>query len=227
MTEVLVQAQALTKDYPAPDGGWIPVLAAVRCQVQAGDKIAVIGASGSGKSTLLHILGGLIPPTSGHITWPALGEPAQLLPEKLQFVFQSVSLFPALTVLSNVALPLVLANRAQGAEDKALAMLEYFGLADLAQKLPEELSGGQAQRVAMVRALTTAPRLILSDEPTGQLDSATASRFLDQTLHQVAAMGIAIVIATHDPAMAARMDQQWTISRGRLSAGDMMAEVAQ
>ena len=221
MTDILVQADGISKEYQRRGGETVRALSDATCRIEAGQRIAVVGASGSGKSTLLHLLGGLIAPTSGQITWPALGERAGLQPTKVQFAFQSASLFPALTVLRNVALPLVLAGRPDGANDKAIVMLDHFGLGDLAQKLPEELSGGQAQRVAMVRALTMMPRLILADEPTGQLDSPTARTFLDAVLQQAEGQGAGIVIATHDPAVAARMDLHWSIERGHLKTASV------
>jgi putative ABC transport system ATP-binding protein/lipoprotein-releasing system ATP-binding protein len=218
MPDTLVDVQGLSRDYSLPDGEVVHVLNEVNCRVLEGGHIVLIGPSGSGKSTLLHSLGGLIEPTRGRITWPALGEQASLMPEKLQFVFQSPSLYPALNVLGNVSLPLVLAGKmdADAVETRALEVLEQFGLAELVDKLPEELSGGQAQRVAMVRALAIRPRLILADEPTGQLDSKTAGHFLDQVLGMTEEMGAALVIATHDPAMAERMQLRWIIDHGTL-----------
>lgn len=216
MTEPIVAAENICKSYRLPDGQVTAVLDHITCRVEAGAMIAVIGPSGSGKSTLLHILAGLILPTSGHLTWPALGERAELMPEKVQVAFQSPSLFPPLNVRDNIALPLVLAGQCKIAGLRAERLLQSFGLAELALKLPEELSGGQAQRVAMLRALAGSPRLILADEPTGQLDSATAQAFLTGVIDMAEAMGTALIIATHDPEVAARLDRQWTIDHGTL-----------
>jgi ABC-type lipoprotein export system ATPase subunit len=221
MNEPLVEAKGLSKDYPLPGGGLISVLRGVDCRIDDGDDIAIVGPSGSGKSTLLHCLGGLVKPTSGELSWPALGARETLLPEKIQFVFQSPSLYPALSVLGNVSLPMVLAGRGADPEARALEVLEAFGLGELSDKLPEELSGGQAQRVAMARALAIRPRLILADEPTGQLDSKTATAFLDRVLEMTRTAGAAMVIATHDPLMARKMDQRWTIEHGALRMPDM------
>ena len=179
-------------------------------------RIALIGPSGSGKSTLLHIIGGFIPPTAGEVSWPALGPQEDLLPEKIQAVFQVPSLFPALNVRDNIALPLLMAGRSAAPGFTPDALLARFGLSDLALKLPEELSGGQAQRIAMLRALSVLPRLILADEPTGQLDSKTAQEFLTTVITVADATHAALMIATHDPAVAARMDRQWSIDHGKL-----------
>lgn len=214
MSEVLVRAEALCKRFDGTGGA--EVLRDVSCTVAPGNRVALVGPSGSGKSTLLHIFAGLEEPSRGRIAWPALGPRDGLMPEKVQVVFQAPSLYPPLDICDNVALPLLLADRRDGAKDRAAALLARFGLADLAAKLPEELSGGQSQRVAMARALSIAPALILADEPTGQLDSATAQSFLDAVLEIAAASNTALVIATHDPAIARRMDRVWMIDHGAL-----------
>jgi putative ABC transport system ATP-binding protein/lipoprotein-releasing system ATP-binding protein len=216
MNEPLVVAKGLSKDYPLQGGGSVGVLRGIECRIDDGEHIAIAGPSGSGKSTLLHCLGGLVKPTRGELSWPALGARETLLPEKIQFVFQSPSLHPALNVIRNVSLPIVLAGRGGDPEARALEVLEAFGLDELSDKLPEELSGGQAQRVAMARALAIRPRLILADEPTGQLDSKTATAFLEQVLEMTRTAGAALVVATHDPLMARQMDQRWTLEHGAL-----------
>ena len=226
MADCLVLAEGLVKSYAARDGKSAAVLSGATCQVMAGDRIAVVGSSGSGKSTLLHILGGLVDPSTGRVTWPALGERTALQPTQISFVFQSPSLFPALTALRNVSLPLLLAGQTQGSDQRARAMLDLFGLADLAQKLPEELSGGQAQRIALARALVIRPRLILADEPTGQLDRATSAQVLQTLLTIAADQGTAVVMATHDPAMAAQMDHRWALSFGHLQSNAVTEEAA-
>lgn len=212
--DILVTTSGIAKDYNLADGTAVKVLNGINCTIHAGDRLALIGPSGSGKSTLMHILGGLVEPSRGTVHWPALGARAQLQPSKVQFVFQSPSLFPALTIARNVALPMVLAGDFADAGIRAQTMLERFGLADLAEKLPEELSGGQAQRVAMARALAIAPKLVLADEPTGQLDSSTANSFLETVFDIASAVGAALLIATHDPQIARRMEQRWMLDRG-------------
>jgi putative ABC transport system ATP-binding protein len=187
------------------------------CEIWPGDRIAVVGASGSGKSTLLHLLAGLEPPTAGTVTWPGSDRSPGPDPAAVGVVFQGPSLIPALDVTENVALPLVLA----GADDadataRAAAALVRVGVADLAAKLPEELSGGQAQRVAVARVLAARPRLILADEPTGQLDRTTAAHVIDVLIAAADDLGAALVITTHDPEIAGRMDRRWPMGSGRL-----------
>ncbi|WP_420597303.1 ABC transporter ATP-binding protein [Deinococcus sp.] len=198
------------------DFGTVAAIKGASAAIYPGDRIALLGSSGSGKSTLLHLLGGLDQPSGGAVEWPALGDPTQLRPGKVAFVFQAQSLMPPLTALENVALPLLLLGAApEEAQQQAAAALETLELASIAGQLPEELSGGQAQRVAVARALMTRPQLILADEPTGQLDSATAQHLMDVLL---AALGpdTALVLATHDLAVARRMQSVWRMENGVL-----------
>ncbi|HST17357.1 MAG TPA: ATP-binding cassette domain-containing protein [Gaiellaceae bacterium] len=193
-------------------------LACVDCDVFAGDRVALIGPSGSGKSTLLHLMAGLDQPSEGEVSWPALGDPAALRPGPVAVVFQGPSLLAPLTVLENVALPLLLDGHddtgAQASARKALGRLELEGLAE---KLPEELSGGQAQRVAIARALAGRPRLILADEPTSQLDRTSGAHVTEQLLAAAEAAGATLVVATHDPDISDQLDQHWHVSDGRLA----------
>ncbi len=216
MTDPLIRADGLNKSFAVPDGDAVAVLAGVTCEVLPERHIALTGPSGSGKSTLMHLMAGLTEPTSGALSWPALGPRERLMPAHIQVVFQAQSLFPPLDVAENVALPLLLDNRGDAAMARAMAMLERFGLEGLATMLPEELSGGQAQRVAMVRALVIAPALILADEPTGQLDGNTAQEFLAEVLAVAAETGTAVLIATHDPRAAEMMDETWVMDHGTL-----------
>lgn len=217
MDEPLVVASRIGRDFPDGNAGRIAVLGDVDCTVASGARIALIGPSGSGKTTLLHILGGLDRPTSGLIEWPGLGRFEELRPRQIGFVFQSPSLFPALTAVQNVGLPMMLAGERGSADETAASLLAAFGLAELTDKLPEELSGGQAQRIAMVRALAIGPKLVLADEPTGQLDSVTAQLFFDTLLARLEGTGIALVVATHDEDIAARMATRWKMDHGRLN----------
>jgi ABC-type lipoprotein export system ATPase subunit len=195
----------------------VTALELATCQIKPGDKIALVGPSGSGKSTLLQILGGLETPTKGSIAWPLLGERDVLRPAHISFIFQMPSLLAPLSVIENVEIPLLLkkveANQARVEAMNALERLEMHRLAD---KLPEELSGGQAQRVAVARALAGKPQLILADEPTGQLDHATANFMMDVLLTSINESGAAIVVATHDSEVARRFDTQWHMFRGRM-----------
>jgi ABC-type lipoprotein export system ATPase subunit len=188
-------------------------------EVLAGARLALTGPSGSGKSTLLHLLAGLDEPTAGTIAWPALGARHELRPGPVAVIFQGPSLLPPLDVAENVALPLLLAGSdAAEATDAAHTALDRLGLAGLASRLPEELSGGQLQRVAVARALAGRPRLILADEPTGQLDHDTGAAVVDALLEAADTLGAALVVATHDPLVANRFDSQWSMSDGRLVA---------
>ena len=193
------------------------VLASVTGSVVPGDRIAIMGPSGSGKSTLLHIMGGLDTPTSGNISWPALGLRKHLRPRQIGMVFQMQTLLAPLSAVENVELPLLIGNmNLLEARTAALEALRDIGLESIADKLPEELSGGQAQRVGVARALASRPRLILADEPTGQLDHPTAQHLFDVLLAAIAPSDTALVVATHDPAIAERMHTLWHIRRGEL-----------
>jgi putative ABC transport system ATP-binding protein len=197
----------------------------VSCRLHHGQRVAVTGESGSGKSTLLHLLAGLEAPTSGEIAWPGL----QLRggrPTGVGVVFQAPSLLPMLDVADNVALPLLLADVPHvGARARALAVLETLGMEGLAAAAPEELSGGQAQRVALARVLAQRPAVVLADEPTGQLDRRTAGVVLRVLLETVEVLGAALLLSTHDPAVAARLDEQWVMTDGRLAGA--VADVAE
>jgi putative ABC transport system ATP-binding protein/lipoprotein-releasing system ATP-binding protein len=187
--------------------------------IPAGARIALVGPSGCGKSTLLHLIAGLDTPTSGALAWPALGPRESLRPLHLGFVFQAPSLVAPLTVVENVELPLLLEQHAPTeARAAALAMLGRIGLPELADKLPEEISGGQAQRVAVARALVHQPALLCADEPTGQLDRATAKHLMGVILAAIEGTSTALVVATHDPEIAARLTTQWSMQHGILNA---------
>ncbi len=216
MPEVLAYIQNGGRVYRR---GNTPVLALVSatCAIMPGDRIALVGPSGSGKSTLLHLLGGLDTPTSGILAWPALGARETLRPGKIGFVFQTQSLLAPMTVVENVEIPLLLGQvSAEKAHATALDMLERIGLESLAEKLPEELSGGQAQRVAMARALVCGPKLILADEPTGQLDHPTAQHLFDVLLAALEGTDTALLVATHDMTVAERMHTVWRMQHGTL-----------
>jgi ABC-type lipoprotein export system ATPase subunit len=193
----------------------------VTCRLNPGDEVAVTGPSGSGKSTLLHLIAGLDHPTTGEISWPTLGGHPLHAPGLVGLIFQGPSLLPPLDVAENVALPLLLAGRSPDeARDVALAALTTVGIADLAGRLPEELSGGQAQRAAVARVLAAAPRLIIADEPTGQLDAEHARVVVDVLLRATRELGAALVVATHDPRVAGRLPRRWEMRDGALRADD-------
>jgi ABC-type lipoprotein export system ATPase subunit len=213
----LVEAQALRRVFR--QGGMdIIAVSHASCTILPGDRIAITGPSGSGKSTLLHLFAGLDRPTSGALSWPALGAPDSLRPTQISVALQMPGLLPALTVVENVALPLLLSQVAPDeAQAEAYKALEKLDLGNIADKLPEEISGGQAQRVALTRALVTHPRLILADEPTGQLDHPTAQHLFDLLFAALAGSQTALVIATHDPAVTERLDCVWKIHQGALT----------
>ena len=219
----LVSGRDLSRTYGHGPAAVVAVHGA-NCNVFAGDQIALTGPSGSGKSTLLHLLAGLDAPTAGEVNWPALGgRPASQPPGTVGLVFQGPSLLPDLDVAENVALPLLLAGQSDAeAVGRALALLADLDIGDLATKLPEEISGGQAQRVAVARALIGEPRLILADEPTGQLDHTSAAAVIAMLIGRAERLGAALVVSTHDPLIADRFATRWEMLDGRplLPAGE-------
>lgn len=215
--EVLVRCTDVSRTFGSGPKAVVAVHGST-CQVTAGARIAITGSSGSGKSTLLHLMAGLEVPTSGRICWPSLSDDVYRRAAQIGVIFQSPSLIPALDVTENVALPLVLAGvdtTGTAGSARLAESLAAVGLADLAAKLPEELSGGQAQRIAIARVLAQRPALILADEPTGQLDHVSGQHVIDVLLSAAAQLGAALVIATHDPSVAERMHTQWAMQNGR------------
>ena len=197
----------------------VPAVKVVDCQVASSARIAVTGPSGSGKSTLLHLLAGIDTPTAGTVRWPDL--PARSLGRRggIGVVFQGPSLLPGFGVVENVALPALLAGDVEDAAiNRARAALALVGMRDAAAKMPDQLSGGQSQRVAIARVLVTRPALILADEPTGLLDHANADRVITVLLDAATAIGAAVVLSTHDPTVAARLGERWTMCDGRITS---------
>ncbi len=215
----LVRLVDVARTYGSGRGAVVAVHG-VTCEVHPGDRIALTGPSGSGKTTLLHLIAGLDVPTTGTIEWPAIGTREQLRPGPIAVVFQAPSLLPPLDVVENVALPLLLQKIDRGtARAAANEALRRLGLQDLATKLPEELSGGQAQRVAVARVLAGEPRLILADEPTGQLDRANGLLVVGSLIRAATHIGAALIVNTHDPRIADLLDIRWTMHGGRLDQG--------
>jgi ABC-type lipoprotein export system ATPase subunit len=214
----LVRCTDLTRTYGS-GAGEVRALRGVSCTLQPGMQVALTGPSGSGKSTLLHLLAGLDMPTSGTITWPGLDGSPEGRPGLIGMVFQGPSLLPPLDVTENIALPLLLAGSAEtDARERAAAALHDVGLDELATRLPEELSGGQAQRIAVARALAVRPRVILADEPTGQLDSAHAAQVVGLLLDAATMLGAALVLSTHDLTIAERLPERWQMADGLMVA---------
>ncbi len=220
----ICRAVDLSKQVMGP-GGPLSILAGVDLAVTAGEAVAIIGASGSGKSTLLGLLAGLDRASSGSVelcgsALEPLDEDARaaLRAGRVGFVFQSFQLIPTLTALENVLLPLELASAvdAGSARHTAEAALERVGLSERGGHYPRQLSGGEQQRVAIARAFAPGPEVLFADEPTGNLDEATGGRIIDLLFGLREDAGAALVLVTHDPALARRCDRRLSMSAGRL-----------
>jgi ABC-type lipoprotein export system ATPase subunit len=197
----------------------VEAVRAVSCSVRPGMHVALTGPSGSGKSTLLHLMAGLTEPSEGRATWPGLGRPPRE-PGAIGVVFQGPSLVPELDVLENVMLPLLLAGTGdRDARRLAGPALDRLRIGDLARALPDELSGGQSQRVAVARVLAGRPRLILADEPTGRLDRAAGTAVVEALLTVADEIDAGLVVSTHDPDVAGRLAHRWRMDDGRLTTG--------
>jgi lipoprotein-releasing system ATP-binding protein len=204
----------------------VRALVEVDLAIAAGESVALQGPSGSGKTTLLHLLGGLLVPTSGEVLWK--GEPLSSLDAAargrtraggIAYVLQGSNLLPTFSVFENVAFAAWVAERAGlPVRHDAAELLRLVGLEAKGAALPAEISGGEAQRVALARALAQSPQLLLCDEPTGHLDSDTASRVLDLLEALRERFGFALAIATHDRGVAARWQRQLRLADGRIVA---------
>ncbi len=223
MSGLLVEARDLQKVFPMPAG---PVVAVqdVCLTIDTGEYTAIMGPSGCGKSTLLHLLGCVETPSGGTLRFDGRevtalrdAERSRIRLHRIGFVFQRFFLLPMLTAWENVELPMSEAGvaRAQRSE-RTEGLLEYVGLAQRADHRPSQLSGGEMQRVAIARALANRPRLLLADEPTGELDEATGEQIGD-LIDRVHADGTAIVVVTHNPSLARRASRQLTMRGGRIA----------
>ena len=214
----------LTKAYRQGNAR-IDVLAGAEIEVAAGERLAIAGQSGSGKSTLLHILAGLLDPDAGSVhvmgedlTAASPARRAELRNAHMGFVYQFHHLLPEFTALENVAMPRLVAGAAmRDVADDSRTLLESVGLSDRARHRPHELSGGERQRVAVARALAGRPRVVLADEPTGNLDRRSAERVLEVIDQLVVATETALVVVTHDEALAARLDRTLVLRDGILT----------
>jgi len=220
---VVLSSRELTRTF-VEGGRELQVLRGVNFSVASGERIAIVGASGSGKTTLLQLLGGLDRPTSGQVL--VTGQPISQLNEAAQgrlrnralgFVYQFHHLLPEFSALENVAMPLLVRGDAPApALEEARRLLERVGLGDRTGHRPGKLSGGERQRTAVARALVTRPAVVLADEPTGNLDRPTGERVFDLLLELNASEGTSLVVVTHDPHLAERLERCLELRDGLL-----------
>jgi lipoprotein-releasing system ATP-binding protein len=230
----VIEARELSKSYIGGDGARVDVLNAVSLDVRRGEMIAVVGASGAGKSTLLHILGALDRPTAGRVTLDGEslselddGQLSKLRNRKVGFVFQFHHLLREFSALENVMMPLRISGwSAQKARTRATEMLARVGLSARSTHRPSEMSGGEQQRTAVARALAVDPVVVHADAPTGKLDHANAERLHDQFTQLVRDLNIAMVVVTHNKALAARADRALLLEDGRLQETDVREVLA-
>ena len=220
----MLSAQSISKSYKLPHAT-LDVLIDANLEVARGETVAIIGRSGAGKSTLLHVLGGLDCPKTGDVLIDdvSLYRGHQrvrnaIRAQKIGFVFQSYHLLPEMDIVENVFLPAMAVGTLskRGMRERALQLLKEVGLAERARHKPLELSGGEQQRVALARALMNNPEIILADEPTGNLDSATGRQVIDRLLELSKEQNLALVMVTHSPEMAARCSRVLVLQEGKL-----------
>ncbi|WP_417664670.1 lipoprotein-releasing ABC transporter ATP-binding protein LolD [Pseudidiomarina donghaiensis] len=227
---MLMECRHLSRSYQDGDRQ-LQVLQDINLSVAAGEMLAIVGSSGSGKSTLLHCMGGLDKPSAGSVLfggqaiqdWSA-NKLADWRNQQLGFIYQFHHLLPEFTALENVAMPLLIGGiKAAQAEQRAMALLQRVGLAQRAQHRPAELSGGERQRVAIARALANEPSLVLADEPTGNLDDATAVQVFELLKELNQELDTAFVIVTHDQSLAAQLPRTLNLHHGQLEQVEQTA----
>jgi lipoprotein-releasing system ATP-binding protein len=224
MTEAVLEASDIHKSF-RQGPVTLPVLCGVNLRIEAGERLAIVGASGSGKTTLLQILGGLDRPSSGHVLVTGrdiheVGEQERcaLRNRAIGFVYQFHHLLPEFSAVENVAMPLLVRRVAAGeARMRARELLARVGLGERESHRPHQLSGGERQRAAVARALVTQPRIVLADEPTGNLDGANAAQVFALMLELNRERGTSLVVVTHDTRLAARMERVLTLEQGALN----------
>lgn len=218
--DVIIKAENIKKSYKKHE-----VLRGISLSVKKGEILAIMGPSGSGKSTLLHSLAGIIKIDSGKVFYD--GDRLDNLSDKEKtilrrtdfgFIFQFSQLVPELTILDNVALPILLNGKKskKDARKKAHELLEIVGIDDVSDKLPHEVSGGQAQRAAVARAMIMKPKVVFADEPTGSLDSVNSERVMELFVDIAKKSGTAVIVVTHEPTIAAYADREIIVRDGKL-----------
>jgi lipoprotein-releasing system ATP-binding protein len=219
----LLEAKNISKSYSTPRG-LLPILDGVSLSLEAGDTISIIGPSGTGKSTLLYILGALEPPTAGEVRLDGRDpftlsdkDVSEFRNKQVGFVFQDHCLLPQCTVLENVLIPTMVGAR-DGAEERAKLLLDQVGLSHRLEHRPAELSGGEKQRVSIARAMIRDPKLLLCDEPTGNLDRHTALQVADVLVEINRSSKNILVVVTHSAELAARFPKVYELVEGRLTS---------
>lgn len=223
MSGWIYELKDLRKDY---DEGQVQALRGIDLCVREGEFLAIIGASGSGKSTLLQMLGALDQPSAGRIDYrgqsmAALPSPARYRASEIGFVFQAFHLLPSFTAIENVEIPMFESERnSRQRRERAGQLLEQVGMTHRRNHLPSKLSGGERQRIAIARSLANEPKVLLADEPTGNLDSENAHFILDLLANLHAERGMTLILVTHDNEIAARASRRVKVQDGRIVSDD-------
>ena len=218
---MLLEVKDIYKEFPPVEGKTLEVLRGISLQIQKGDTFSIMGSSGSGKSTLLSLLAGLDVPTRGEIILE--GQHLEILSERklnsirsmIGIVFQQFYLLQHLNVLENVSLPLEIMKK-KNAQEEALKLLEKVGLAERKHHFPNQLSGGEAQRVGIARALVHSPKILLADEPTGNLDNENGERIADLLFQLVEETSMTLILATHNSELAERCSYKKRLTKGEI-----------